>query len=274
MTGTRANENTTTGVGVLLRRWRSARGESQLDLALKAGVSQRHLSFIESGRSVASRRKLLDLADVLDIPLRERNALFLAGGYAPVYPEPAWNDPQMESITAVIQRMLKQQEPFPAVLMDRYWNVIAANDSTPRFFNLFTDMSLRPKPRNLLHLIFDPAGLQPFINDWDKVSSSLLGRIHREAVGHVLDEQTQSLIAALLAYPGAEINGDRRHSPEPLPMIPIGFKKDGAVLNYFSIISTVGTPTTITSQELRIECMYPADDVTEELHLSLSKQWS
>lgn len=126
--------NGATELGALLRRWRSVRGKSQLDLALEAGLSQRHLSFIESGRSTPGRQKLLDLAEALDVPLRERNSLLLAAGYAPIYGDDGWNEPQMRSIKRAVDRMLRQQEPYPAILMDRYWNVLATNDATLRFF--------------------------------------------------------------------------------------------------------------------------------------------
>lgn len=259
-------------LGDLLRDWRSTRGKSQLDLALDADVSQRHLSFIESGRSVPGREKLLDIAEALDIPLRERNQLLLAAGYAPMFREDAWDDPQMRSITAAAKRMLKQQEPFPAILMDRYWNVLATNEASPRFFGSFIDMASRTGPRNVLHLMFDPTGMRPFIRDWDKVAASLIGRVRREAVGGVLDPGTRELLAALLAYPGAPATRTAQTSGE-LPMIPLSFEKDGEMLSYFSMVSTVGTPTTVAAQELRIECMFPADDITERRHHELAATW-
>ncbi len=254
------------GLGDLLRGWRSARGKSQLGLSLEAEISQRHLSFIESGRAAPGRDKLMDIAEALDIPLRDRNALLLAAGYAPLYPDEGWDAPQMKRITAAVGRMLKQQEPYPAVLMDRYWNVLDANDAATRFFGRFVDMAARTGPRNILHLMFDPAGMRPFIRDWERVSQSLLARVRREAVGRVLDRRTQDLVDALMAYPGAPPAHRHRPASEDLPMIPLSFEKDGAFLNYFSIISTVGAPTTVASQELRMECMFPADDATEDAH--------
>lgn len=180
----------------LLRHWRSTRRKSQLEVALEAGVSQRHFSFIESGRSAPSRETLVAIADALDIPLRERNELLLASGFAPIYSEMTWSAPEMRSITTAADRMLRQQEPYPAVLMDRYWNVLSSNDATMRFFGSFTDM----EARNL------------------------------------------------------------------------SFVKDGNVLNYFSMVSTVGTPQTIASQELRLECMFPADESTDKHHLAIMKR--
>jgi transcriptional regulator with XRE-family HTH domain len=141
------NPNTRQETGVLLRYWRNTRGKSQLDLAIDSGLSQRHLSFIESGRSVPSRQTLRDIAEALDIPLRDRNALLLAAGYAPIYSEGAWNAPEMQSITRALERVLRHHEPFPAVVMDRCWNVTIANDAAPRFFDCFIDMSKRQPPR-------------------------------------------------------------------------------------------------------------------------------
>ena len=261
-----------TDLGVLLRQWRGTRGRSQIDLSLDAGVSQRHISFIESGRSVPSRQMLMDLAQALDVPLRERNTLLLAAGYAPLYAESAWNAQEMQSVTRAMDRMLRQHEPYPALVMDRYWNVLMTNDAAPRFFNCFIDMAARTEPRNMLHLVFDPQGMRPFVADWETVAQSLIQRVYRESVGRVIDEKTQELLSALLAYPDVRAEWKNPKTPGAmpatpvLPVIPLSFAKDGQVLNYFSMVTTVGTPQTIAAQELRIECMFPADDQTETLH--------
>jgi transcriptional regulator with XRE-family HTH domain len=263
-----------TELGRLLRHWRGARGKSQLDLAIDAGLSQRHLSFVESGRSVPSRETLLKIARVLDVPLRDRNALLLAAGYAPAYPESAWDAAEMGTVASALERMLRQHEPFPAVVMDRYWNVLMANDYAPRLFNCFVDMAARPKPRNLLHLMFDPAGMRPFIINWEEVAKSLFERVRRESVGHVMDVKTNELLAALSAYPEVRTDWEASSATNPSPVIPLRFVKDGKVLSYFSMVATVGTPETIAAQELRLECMFPADDATEALHLELVGQAS
>jgi transcriptional regulator with XRE-family HTH domain len=256
-------------LGALLRHWRQVRGKSQWDLALDTGISQRHISFIESGRSIPRRQKLMDIAEGLDIPLQERNLLLLASGYAPVYSDSLLDAPEMASITKVLKRALHQHEPFPAVVMDRYWNVVMTNDAAPGFFGRFIDMASRPEPRNLLHLMFDPKGMRPFIADWDTVSKSLFARIYRETVGHALDDKTKELIAALLAYADGDGGGRMPQAATDavlLPMVPIGFVTRDRILSYFSMITTVGTPQTITAQELRVECMYPADAATESYH--------
>lgn len=259
-------------VGALLRHWRDVRRKSQLELSFDTGVSQRHLSFIEVGRSAPSRQMLIDIATALDMPLRERNTLLLAGGYAPIYPDGAWDGPEMRGITKALERMLRQHEPFPALVMDRYWTVLMTNRSAPRFFGRFTDLSARKAPRNLLHLVFDPDGLRPHIADWPAVAESLIQRVHREAVGRVVDDRIKDLLAALMAYPDVEPAWASLAAADiqgPAPVVPIGLVKDGRVLNYFSMITTVGTPRTVAAQELRIECMFPADDATEAFHAEL-----
>src|SRR6201987_5027118 len=174
----------------LLRYWRQKRGKSQLDLSLDTGISQRHLSFVESGRSVPSRDLLSVVSEALDIPLRERNVLLLASGYAPLYSECDWDTPEMTAVTQAVDRLLLQQEPHPALVLDRYWNVIKTNQAAPRFFGSFVDLEVRPRPRNLLDLMFDPAGMRPFVEHWDLVAAGLLQRVYRESLGHVMDQKT------------------------------------------------------------------------------------
>lgn len=253
-------------LGVLLRHWRDLRGKSQFDLSLDTGVSQRHISFIESGRSIPGRQTLLEIAQALDIPLRDRNSLLLAAGYAPIYSEGAWNGPEMQSVTGALERMLRQHEPFPAVVMDRYWDVLMTNEAAPRFFNCFIDMAARKTPRNLLHLMFDPNGMRPFIANWEAVAKSLFQRVYRESVGRVIDDRTRALLAALLAYPDVKTEWKNPVELSAMPVIPIGFVRGDQVLSYFSMVTTVGTPQTIAAQELRIECMFPADAATEAHH--------
>jgi transcriptional regulator with XRE-family HTH domain len=250
----RVNEN---DLGNLLRYWRHQRGKSQLDLSLDTGISQRHLSFVESGRSAPSRDLLMIVSETLDIPLRERNVLLLASGYAPVYTESASEAPEMAAVTKAIDRVLTQQEPHPALVLDRYWNVIRTNEAAPRFFGSFVDLEARKKPRNLLDLMFDPAGMRPFVEKWETVAAGLLQRVYRESVGHVVDQRTAELLKSLEKYPGVK---ELSRIPKAQgPVIPITFVKDGKRSSYFSLITTVGTPQCVTAQELRIESMFPAD---------------
>jgi transcriptional regulator with XRE-family HTH domain len=242
-------------LGELLRYWRQERGKSQLDLSLDTGISQRHLSFVESGRSVPSRDFLSIVSDALNIPLRERNVLLLASGYAPLYTEQSMDAEQMAVVTRAIDRMLQQHEPHPALVLDRYWNVIRTNEAAPRFFSSFIDLEARLKPRNLLDLMFDPVGMRPFVEEWDKVAAGLLQRVRREAVGQVVDAGLAKLLERLRKYPGVATLKPR---PEPQsPVLPITFRRGDERFSYFSLITTVGTPQCITAQELRVECMFP-----------------
>ena len=258
----------------LLRYWRDARGKSQLDLSLDSGLSQRHLSFIESGRSTPGRQALFDIAQTLDIPLRERNTLLLSAGYAPIYSENEWSAPEMQSIARALERTLRQHEPFPAVVIDRYWYVLMRNESTPRFFNHFIDLEARKPPRNLLELMFDPKGMRPFITNWPDVAASLFQRIYHESIGRVVDEKTKQLMVRLAGlsrqvYPGVKAEWKKPQFSNALPFIPIGFAHNGKSLNFFSLITTVGAPVSITAQEFRIECMFPADDESEKNYREL-----
>ena len=194
--------STVAPLGELLRYWRRQRGKSQLELSLDTGISQRHLSFVESGRSAPSRDFLSTVSDALHIPFRERNTLLLASGYAPVYGEQSMDAEQMAIVTRAIDRMLQQHEPHPALVLDRYWNVMRTNQAAPRFFGSFVDLEARPKPRNLLDLMLDPAGMRPFVEEWESVAAGLLQRVRREAVGQVVDARLAELLQRLHTYPG------------------------------------------------------------------------
>ncbi|WP_244571374.1 helix-turn-helix domain-containing protein [Mesorhizobium carmichaelinearum] len=271
--------NMTPNLGVLLRHWRDLRGRSQLDLSLDTGISQKQISFVESGRSVPGRQTLMTIAQALDIPLRDRNILLLAAGYAPMFSENAWDSAEMTGVTKALKRMLQQHEPFPALVMDRYWNVLMTNEAAPRFFGCFIDMTARQGPRNMLHLMFDPQGMRPFVANWPEVAKSLFERVYRESIGRVVDDRTKALLAELLAYPDVKSDWKNPVAIGFMPTIPLGFvkptkegpAKEGGdrVLNYFSMVTTVGTPQTVAAQELRIECMFPADEATEIHHAEM-----
>lgn len=244
-------------VGELLRHWRKERGKSQLDLSVDTGISQRHLSFVESGRSSPSREFLSVVSDALNVPLRERNALLLASGYAPQYSEPSVDAEQMAVVNRAIDRMLLQHEPHPALVLDRYWNVIRTNQAAPRFFGMFVNLDKRPRPRNLLDLIFDPDGMRPFVEDWERVAAGLLQRVRREAVGQVVDARLEALISGLRRYPDVA-NLKPLLKPQN-PVLPVVFRKGNQRFSYFSLITTVGMPQCVTAQELRVECMFPTE---------------
>ena len=197
------------------------------------------------------------MSQALQVPLRERNLLLLAAGYAPMYNESGLDAPEMAVVTRAIERVLLQQEPHPALVLDRYWNVVKTNQAAPGFFGSFIDLEARKRPRNLLHLMLDPEGMRPFVENWEEVASGLLQRVYRETVGNVVDERTAELLKDLARYPGVqELN--KLQKPQGA-VIPITFRRGAQTISYFSLITTVGIPQTITAQELRIELMFPLD---------------
>jgi transcriptional regulator with XRE-family HTH domain len=250
-------------IGAQLRYWRQVRHLSQLALAGKADVSARHVCFMETGRAKPSRDMVLVLSRVLDVPLRERNQLLLAAGFAPVYPETPLDEPELAPVSGALDAILRQQEPFPALIMNRHWDILRSNDAAIRFSRFFLGAGSPSAPANLLHRIFSPAAMRPFVENWEAVATALLQRVHRECVGAVLDERTHALLAELLTYPGIP---DTRHPPDPsapmLPILSVGYVKGDQRFDYFSTVTTLGTPQDITLQEIRIEAFYPVDAAT------------
>jgi transcriptional regulator with XRE-family HTH domain len=237
---------------------------SQLALALEANVSARHVSFIEVGRARPSRSMVLMLAEALDVPLRERNALLGAAGYAAVYRENRLDAPELDQIRKALDFILLHQEPYPAVVMDRHWNILRTNQAATRLFGSLLHAGAPGEPPNVLRLMFDPHGVRPFVANWEQVAQALLGRVRREAVCGVPDAGLQQLIAELLSYPGIPT---RWQAPElgtlAVPLVPVQFRKGSFSASYFSTVTTLGTPQDITLQEIRIECFFPADSATD-----------
>lgn len=254
-----------TPVGRLIQHWRHARKKSQLALALQAGVSARHLGFVEIGRANPSREMVLLLAGVLDVPLRERNALLLAAGYAPMYAETGLDSPEMEHARKAVAMILQHQEPYPAVVMDRHWNMLTCNSAAERFFSELVTLPAGGPPPNIIRLMFDPAGLRPFVANWEAVAEALVQRIHREAVGGVPDLPTVALLEEVLGYPGVPARWAVPDllAPFPRPYLPVQFRKGNLARDFFSTVTTLGTPLDVTLQEIRIECFFPADAQTE-----------
>jgi transcriptional regulator with XRE-family HTH domain len=254
---------TTSPVGALLRHWRGVRHLSQLALAGEVATTQRHLSFIESGRSQPSRAMVLRLARVLDVPIRERNQLLLAAGYAPLYREAGLASQEATQVRAAVERILEAHEPFPAVVMDRHWNVVTTNSAADAFFGWLLGDREFEEPANVIRLMFDPDGLRPFVRNWEDIAEALIQRVHREAVGGFPDAETVALLEQALASPGVpsewRIPDFRR---PPLPVVPVEWEKDGLALGYFSTVTTLGTPQDAMLQEIRIESFFPADEPT------------
>jgi transcriptional regulator with XRE-family HTH domain len=246
-------------IGNLLQSWRKTRNLSQLALANEADVSPRHICFLETGRAKPSRDMVVLLATVLDVPLRERNALLLAAGFAPMYSEASLNAPELAPVRAALDAILRQQEPFPAVVMNRHWDILDTNGAAKRFFGFLLGERAHG-PANVLRLLFDPQLVRPFVSNWDAVAESLVQRVHREAVGGVPDAITTELLREILSYPGVPRRLARPNLAQPLlPVLPVRFRKDGQEFDFFSTVTTLGTPQDVTLQEVRIECFFPAN---------------
>ncbi|MEO6713851.1 MAG: helix-turn-helix transcriptional regulator [Mycobacteriales bacterium] len=250
-------------VGTLIREWRGTRRLSQLELALEADISTRHLSFVETGRSMPSREMVLLLADRLDVPLRARNQLLLAGGYAPVYPESALDSAPMSVVRAALRRLLAGHDPYPAAVVDRFWNLVDSNESAA-ILTAGVSAELLTPPANVLRITLHPEGLAPRIVNFGETRSHLLGRLRRQ-VSVSNDAGLAELYAELAGYPCGD------HVPEvevPGPgdvVIPLRLRFEGHQLSFLSTIATFGTPLDVTAAELIIESFYPADDLTAQV---------
>jgi transcriptional regulator with XRE-family HTH domain len=260
------------GVGSLLRRWRESRHLSQLELGLEAQVSARHISFLETGRAEPSREMLLTLSNVLDVPLRERNFLLLAAGYAPVYGETSLDDPRMLQVRAAVEVILKSNEPRSAIAHDRHWNVVMANGAFVRFLTAtlgkepagLLPLSVSTPPRlNVLRLVFDPNGVRKIIVNWEAIARSLLNEAYRR-LAWARDDTLKELIAEILSYPGVPARWREPELEAPHELIlPMELMLNGKVARMFSTVTTVATPHDVTLQELHVEVFYPADAETE-----------
>ncbi|HXZ87402.1 MAG TPA: helix-turn-helix transcriptional regulator [Candidatus Binataceae bacterium] len=262
------------GVGPLLRRWREARHLSQLELALEAEVSSRHISFLETGRAEPSRAMLLTLANVLDVPLRERNLLLLAAGLAPIYSETGLDDPRMGRVRTAVEIILKNNEPRSAYAHDRHWNIVMANQAFIRFLTIvlgtpppgLEPLQVTPAPRlNVLRLVFDPGSVRKVIVNWETIAKSLLNEAYRR-LAWARDDALKNLITEILGYPGVP---ERWREPDLEAsrdlILPTELKLRGTVARMFSTITTLATPNDVTLQDLHIEAFYPADAATERL---------
>ncbi|MEU1734486.1 helix-turn-helix transcriptional regulator [Streptosporangium sp. NPDC020145] len=243
-------------VGELLRRWRHRRGLSQLDLSIAADVSARHVSLVETGRSRPSADMVIRLAEQLDVPLRERNRLLLAAGFAPRYPERPLDGDALPAAREAIERVLRAHEPYPALVVDRRWDIVLTNRAVAPFLARVAPELLRP-PVNMVRLGLDPRGLAPFIVNLAEVRSLLRVRISRQ-LAVAPDPGLAALHEELLAPGGAEVV-HRAGSEVATPMI---FRFDGRELRLFSTVTTFGTPLDITLEEVSIESYYPADAET------------
>jgi len=246
-------------VGTLLRDWRQRRRMTQMDLALEADVSARHLSFIETGRSVPSADMVKHLAEQLEVPLRERNELLLAAGYAPAYGQRDIDEPEMGPVREALDRVLKGHEPFPAVVVDRHWGMVAGNSAIPLLTAGVADHLLAP-PVNVLRLTLHPEGMAPRIVNLAEWRAHLLDRLGRQAVTSG-DPALAALHDELARLPG----GDGSHAPDLAAgeiATPLRIRHGDTELSFISTYTTFGTAVDVTVSELSIEAFFPADDVT------------
>ncbi|MGZ4244038.1 MAG: helix-turn-helix domain-containing protein [Solirubrobacteraceae bacterium] len=256
-------------VGPLLRDWRQRRRMSQMDLALEAGVSTRHLSFVETGRSRPSAEMVLHLAERLEVPLRERNELLLAAGFAPQYAARDFEDPALREVRDAVSRVLAAHEPYPAIAVDRYWNLIASNEALDPFLDGVAPELLVP-PVNTIRLALHPDGVAPRILNLGEYRADLIERLER-AARLTGDPELAELHEEMLGYPGPEPPDGRTGSAQAgMAAVAVGLRlapvpgSDGPELSFFSTITTFGTAVDVTVSELALEAFFPADAQTAD----------
>jgi len=258
-------------VGALLRKWRASRRLSQLDLALETGMSTRHLSCVETGKAQPSRDLIGRLAEVLDMPLRERNALLVAAGYAPMYRETSLSRPEMIPVQRAVNFILDHQEPYPAFVMNRYWDVLQTNRALTQLIGAVRGGP--PTHLNILRQVFDPNDLRPFVVNWEEVAGDLIRHLHNDVAAAPSDAKSRELLEEVLAYPDIPVRWRTREpGAAPLPMLTTIFRSANRELRFFSTITLFGTARDVTIEELRIECMFPVDEETAQVCRALSGQ--
>jgi transcriptional regulator with XRE-family HTH domain len=252
----------------LLRSWRKLRKFSQCDLSLNAGISQRHLSFLESGRSTPSREMVLKLASSLEVPLQERNNLLGSAGYAPMFREAALDDESLAQARQALEVMLKHHEPYPCLVADRNWNMIMTNEANLRLFGQFVDpFSVwndigDSGTQNLVRLVLHPNGLKPYITNWPVFARYFLHGLRLELRANPYARDTRELLDEVLCYP--DLPDDDMIAPGPMPFLTMEIAKRDFKLNLFTMVSSFGSPHDVTLQQLRIETFFPADELSEQ----------
>ena len=254
------------GFPQLLKEWRQRRRLSQLDLALSSGVSQRHVSFLESGRANPSRNMILQLSETLDVPLRERNAWLTAAGFAPLFQARPMDDPQMSQVMSAVRMMLTAHEPFPAIALDRAWNIRMSNAPFDRLGDMLGEdvwTRVGGDQRNLMRLFFHPRGIRPLVTNWEAIGPLLWRRAQREAEA-VGGQEMKAVLADLAPYQDADVLWSAAGAAL-VPILPFNMAVSGLRISMFAIVATFGTAQDVTADELRIETLFPADAETEAL---------
>jgi transcriptional regulator with XRE-family HTH domain len=273
-TGTRpAAGRTASTFGRLLKQWRERRRLSQLALAVDAEISSRHLSFIETGRAQPSRDMVLLLSRVLEVPPRGRNDLLTAAGYAPVYRETGLEAPEMADVRRALDFMMRQQEPYPGLVIDGHWNILMTNAGARRLMGLILDpgaVAAVGGPPNAMRLFYHPRGMRPFIVNWEATAAGLIQWLHRDLARGIGDAETSRLLEELLSYPDVPRKWRTLDlDAAPVPFLGVELRRDKTHLTFFSTLTTLGVPYDITLHELRVECFFPADRESETLLRSL-----
>lgn len=249
-------------VGDLLRGWRSRRAMSQADLAFEAGISIRHLSYVETGKAAASRDMLMQLSSALGLSLRDRNALLETGGYARQYGERDLSAPEVADAKRAIDLLLSRHEPFPAIVTDRQWNVVQANRAAQRLMGLLLGPERMKRPLNHMRMFLAPDELRPFVENWPNVAAALLSRARHEAMAAPLDQALQATWRDLLKLPDiAAPNFNEGEAPGPL--CEVRLRSGDTCIGLIGAVLTLGTPQDVTLQELRVEMFMPADAQSE-----------
>jgi transcriptional regulator with XRE-family HTH domain len=257
-------------VGDLLRDWRQRRRVTQLELAYDAGISPKHVSFLETGRAQPSRDMILRLAERLDVPLRDRNTLLVAAGYAPSFPERPLTDPALDVVRHAIDAVLAGHEPYPAIAINRHWTLLAANRPVRHLWNALVDPEMLRPPLNVLRVTLHPRGLAPHIANYAEWREHAISKLRRQ-----VDVSGDSVLADLLrelqmypAPPGVSVppasveERDSEKDPKPRIVLPFQLTTQGGILSFLSTTTVFGTPIEITLSELSIEAFYPADAAT------------
>ena len=256
-------------VGALLREWRAARRVSQLALALDAGTSTRHLSCVETGKAQPSRALIARLADTLDVPLRERNALLLAAGYAPEYAETGLDAPELAQVRRAVEFIIGHQEPYPAFVLNRRWDILLANRAAAR---LATALGAGVGHGNMVRQFFDPRDIRAAVVNWEEVAGDLIRHLHDEVAAAPSDVRARALLEEALGYPDVPARWRARVlDAAPPPLLTVRFRAADGELRFFSTLTTFGTPRDVTIDELRIECTFPADERTAEFCRGLAR---
>jgi transcriptional regulator with XRE-family HTH domain len=268
--GSRQRSMPAVPVGELLRQWRGARRLSQLDLALDAGISARHLSCVETGKAQPSRELIARLAETLDMPLRERNMLLMAAGYTPEYAETPLSSPELTQVRRAIDFILEHQEPYSAFVLNRYWDVLQANRAAARLESFLGGGS---KHGNMMQRFFDPDDLRAVVVNWEEVAGDLMRHLHDEIAASPSDSRMRALLEEVLGYPGVPSQWRTRQlGVAPPPLLTVVFRKGELELRFFSTFTRFGTPRDVTIDELRIECTFAADEATAQLCRALAQE--